>query len=227
VRLPPYLCVIRKLFKQSGCLYEVIVVDDGSTDGMRTTLERSFHGWSELRIVQHMRNEGRGQAIRTGAAEAKGDLVLYADADGATPIQEYVKLIAAIDDGADVAVGSRVVQHAGVSQVRAIHRATISKIYRMLVKSVITVPAHDLMCGFKMWRRNVGRAVLDLCTDKGWLLDVEFLAMAQCMGYRIAEVPVNWSEISGSKVRLMRDIWTILPSLWKIRRSIRRMKSAQ
>jgi dolichyl-phosphate beta-glucosyltransferase len=222
-RLPPYLYAIKEHFSRIGFTYEVIVVDDGSTDGMATSLERLYGGWPQFRIVRHGRNQGRGQAIRTGNAAALGDFVLYADADGATPIHEETKLQAAIEEGADVAIGSRVIRHEDVSRARAIHRAIISKVYGMVVNLLVKVPARDTMCGFKMWRRHVGQAILDLCADTHWLLDVEFLAIAHRLGYRVAEVPVNWSEITGSKVRLVRDSLRILPGLWKIRRSIKRM----
>ena len=127
-RLPPYLCAIKEHFARNGVSYEVIVVDDGSTDDMSTLLEKMAVQWAALRLLRHGENQGRGQAIRTGSAAARGDLVLYADADGATPIGEEAKLRAAIEQGADVAIGSRAIRHEAVSRLRAIHRGVIGKV---------------------------------------------------------------------------------------------------
>jgi len=222
-RLPPYLRAIREWL--GSVSFQVMIVDDGSTDGMRPLLQSLFRGWPELRIVSHSENCGRGQAIQTGAAAASGDLVLFADADGATPICEEAKLRAAIEDGADIAIGSRVGHHDGVSRLRALHRWLISRIFANLVKLFLGLPVGDTQCGFKMWRREVGEDVLARCEQQQWLLDVEFLAVADRLGYRIAEVPVSWSEVPGSKVRLLRDSWRMFCGLWKIRRALMRMHS--
>jgi dolichyl-phosphate beta-glucosyltransferase len=224
-RLPSYLHSIRAWLDSMPS--EVVVVDDGSTDGMSTLLEEIFAGWSELKIVKHARNSGRGQAIRTGSEQASGDIVLFADADGATPICEEAMLRAAIAGGADIAIGSRVGRHERVCRIRALHRWIISRVFAKLVKLLFSLPLRDTQCGFKMWRREVGEAVLAHCREKRWLLDVEFLAVAHQLGYRIAEVPVNWSEVPGSKIRLLRDSWGMFRGLWSIRKSLRRMRAPE
>lgn len=223
-RFPPYLQHIKDHFSRIGITYEIIVVDDGSTDGMTTSLEGFSAAWPELRIVRHGHNQGRGQAIRTGHAAARGDIVLVADADGATPIGEETKLRAALEHGADVAIGSRVIRQEGVSRIRVFHRCIMSKVFALVVRLLVRVPARDTQCGFKMWRRKVGKDVMALCQDKRWLLDLEFLAVANRLGYQVAEVPVSWSEVSGSKVRLVRDSCRMFWGLWKIRRSVRGME---
>jgi dolichyl-phosphate beta-glucosyltransferase len=226
-RLPPYLHAIKAHLGQLSLTYEVIIVDDGSTDSMLSSLGRFLASWPQLRIVSHATNSGRGRAIRTGNAVACGDLVLYVDADGATPITEEAKLRAAISNGADIAVGSRVIRpisHEKVYRRRTLIRALISKVYGRLVRLLVNVPARDAMCGFKMWRRRAGHAILAYCSDNHWLLDVELLAVAQRLGYRVAEVPVSWSETPGSKVNLLRDALRILPGLWRIRRALQQIQ---
>src|SRR5262249_7466464 len=135
--------------------------------------------WPQLRLVQHDRNRGRGQAIRTGAAAAQGALVMYADADGATPIAEERKLRAAIQAGADIAIGSRDGASKGVSRCRDARRKFIGKMFATLVRVVIGPGVRDTQCGFKMWRREVGVHILECCQEQHWLLDVEMLAVAQ------------------------------------------------
>jgi dolichyl-phosphate beta-glucosyltransferase len=191
---------------------------------MTSVLREAMEEWPQLRVVQHAQNRGRGDAIRTGVATALGDLVLYADADGATPIDHERELRRAIEQGADIAVGSRVAEQNAAVCCRAFHRKVIGKSFRRLVKLLVGVPVKDTQCGFKMWRREVGQHVLSFCKDKQWLLDVEFLAVAHRLGYRITEVPVTWTEMAGSKVRLLRDSWRMFRGLWQIRRSVRKLE---
>jgi dolichyl-phosphate beta-glucosyltransferase len=220
-RLPPYLRAIKNYFGRAQISYEVIVIDDGSTDGMSESLPKLFLDWQQFRIVRHAENQGRGQALQTGNTVARGELVMFADADGATPIEEEAKLRQAIEDGADMAIGSRVICDDRVSRFRVFHRAVVSKVFAALVKNLFSLPLRDTQCGFKMWRQEIGRNVLPLCQEKHWLLDFEMLAVAHDRGCRIAEVPVSWSEIPGSKVRLVRDSWQMFCGLWRIRKALK------
>ena len=219
-RLPAYLFAIREHFAEVQVAYEVIVVDDGSTDGLELLVAGLAGAWKELRLVRHEQNQGRGAAIRTGSRAARGGLIMYADADGATPIGEEAKLRAAMAAGADIAIGSRIVRQAGVCRLRAFHRGIIGKVFALLVRLLARVPVRDSQCGFKMWRREAAAALLPLCLDNHWLLDVEFLGVAHRLGYRIAEVPVAWSEKAGSKVRLVHDSWRMFWGLWRIGRAL-------
>src|SRR5439155_7458412 len=107
-RLPPYLAAIRAHFERAlPGQYEIIVVDDGSQDGLSALLEDLAADWSELNWLYLQQNQGKGASVRTGVLAAHGELILFADADGATPIEEETKLRLAIEQGADVAIGSR------------------------------------------------------------------------------------------------------------------------
>ena len=118
-RLPPYLQSVRAYLEQDFRQpYEVIVVDDGSRDETATAVQDLASEWPQLRLLQHPRNEGKGSAVRTGVMAARGDLLLFADADGATPIEEQARLAAAIAQGADVAIGSRLAADPSIRRSR-------------------------------------------------------------------------------------------------------------
>jgi dolichyl-phosphate beta-glucosyltransferase len=222
-RLPQYLEQIKQHCWRRGLSYEVVVVDDGSTDETYPALVDISHKWPELRMVRHARNRGRGEAIRTGTKAARGDYILCADADGATPIEEESRLRTALEQGADIAVGSRTALHERVIRHRVWVRYIVGKVFALLVRVLVRVPVGDTQCGFKMWRRDVGKELVLMCQDSHWLFDLELIAIAHYLGYRIAEIPVTWSEMAGSKVRLVYDSWHMLWGLRSIRRVIKKL----
>jgi dolichyl-phosphate beta-glucosyltransferase len=149
-----------------------------------------------------------------------GDLLLFADADGATPICEEKRLRTALEAGADIAAGSRLVAAAGVHRKRAWHRAMTGRGFAGLVRIMLRPPIRDTQCGFKMFRREAARQLFSAAQENGYLLDLEILALARRQGYRVAEVPVSWSEVPGSKLSMARDWRAILSDLWRLRRRL-------
>lgn len=220
IRLPPYLKEVVDYFVQQGEAFEVLIVDDGSTDNTCEIVLHDPMRRSYVRLLRHDRNHGRGKALLTGIQSARGRLILYADADGATPIAEEAKLRAAIEQGADIAIGSRAWNKGKAKAARSMGRKTLSSLYYAVLRPFIALPVLDAMCGFKMWRSAVGCGALSKCQERHWMLDVEFLAIAAALGYRISEVPVEWFERSGSKVRLIRDAFQVVLGIWRIRRSV-------
>src|SRR5262249_889283 len=128
---------------------ELIVVDDGSTDGTTSTVERLAEEYSELRLIRLAENRGKGYAVRSGIVNAHGRRILFADADGATPISELERLEAAINAGADVAIGSRVLQSADVKVQTRLHRRLIGRAFHLLVRIAGVADITDTQCGFK------------------------------------------------------------------------------
>ena len=216
-RLPAYLDAIGPYLGRAGLDdYEVIVVDDGSRDGTADLVDRRAVDWARLSAIRLDRNRGKGAAVRAGVMAARHEFVLFADADGATPIEEEARLRAEIDAGADLAIGSRL-----ASRSRAWHRGLTGRAFAAAVRLALTIPARDTQCGFKMFRRDVARRLFDSCGEEGYLFDLHVLALAARLGLRIAEVEVRWSEVPGSKVRLVRDSWRMLSGLPRLRRSVR------
>jgi dolichyl-phosphate beta-glucosyltransferase len=226
-RLPPFLVDVRGYcdsVMSSG--YEVIVVDDGSTDGMIEVLEALTGEWGQLSVIRHLDNRGKGAAVKTGLRAGRGDLLLMTDADGSTPISEEGKLRAAILGGADLAIGSRMIEggRAGVQRRRL--RAATGRAFAWLVRMLFGMAVRDTQCGFKMFRRDVAMHLLSVCEEAGYLLDVEVLAWAHRLGYQIAEVPVRWREVPGSKVRPVRDGLRMIDGLLRLRASCKRRMQA-
>jgi len=199
--------------------YEMIVVDDGSRDGTAALLADRAAAWPRLRVVTHPMNRGKGAAVRSGVLEAVGTRILFADADAATPWQEEGKLRAAIDQGADVAVGSRLARDHRVEVRRFLGRGLAGRLFARLVRRMFRLPVRDTQCGFKMFRGETGRGLFKACDEDGYLFDVLVLALAARRGHRIAEVPIAWSDRPGSKVRPIRDGVPTVIRLFRLRRS--------
>ncbi len=185
-------------------LVEIIVVDDGSRDGTSALVHTLGLEYPELRLIRLAANAGKGYAVRTGVLNARGSQVLVADADGATPIEEYARLDAALTDGAAVAIGSRALRAAGVHVHARLYRRIMGRTYHALVRGTVKGIA-DTQCGFKLFRGDVAHELFSRMHMRGYAFDVEVLLMAQRRGYRIAEVPVNWTHVPGSRVRIVRD----------------------
>ena len=224
-RLPPFLeCVRRYLADHYPGSHEVIVVDDGSMDATAEIVRSLCERWPELRLLVHSENQGKGAAVRTGMLAAEGDVLLFADADGATPISEERRLRLAIDAGADIAVGSRLIAAEGVHRQRNWCRAVVGRLFSRFARWIVPVPVHDTQCGFKMFQREVARRLLLMSQEQGYVFDLELLALADRLEYWIAEVPICWTEIPGSKLSMTRDWKRILADLWHLRRRLAQMR---
>jgi len=224
-RLPPYLRRIRSYLADSyGDYYELIVVDDGSHDDTPAMLRELSQNWPQFRLLCHARNQGKGAAVRTGMLAARGEFLLFADADGATPIEEEHKLRRALEQGVDVAVGSRWAAGGEIQRRRPWHRRWLGFGFAFMMRRFLRLPIRDTQCGFKMFRRQVGWQLFTLGRESGYLFDLEAMVWAREIGYRIAELPVRWADVPGTKVRLFHDSWKMLRGLLRIRRLSQRIR---
>jgi dolichyl-phosphate beta-glucosyltransferase len=211
-RLLPFLERAVAYFEGRDEPYEVIVVDDGSTDGTAEIVQARRH--PTVSVLRLWPNAGKGAAVRAGMLAARGAYRLFADADGATPIEELKRLEPILVSGADVVIGSRVLVDPGVSVVTRPHRVAAGRIFNWLVARIGLAGVADSQCGFKAFTAGAATRLFEALSTRGFSFDVELLLLARAMGCHVAEVPVNWADQAGSKVGVLRHgpgmLWQIL-----------------
>lgn len=185
--------------------FEVIVVDDGSLDTTTAVAERIANEAPEVRLIRLAENRGKGYAVRSGVVNARGRLILFADADGATPPEEFIRLYSALEAGADVAIGSRALRAKAVAVRTRLHRRVIGRAFHALVWLCRVRDIADTRCGFTLFHGSVAHALFSRTRTDGFSFDVEVLMMAQLCGFSVAEVPVNWVHQPGSRINLVTD----------------------
>jgi dolichyl-phosphate beta-glucosyltransferase len=203
-RLPPYLDDVVVFFEGRCEPYEVIVVDDGSTDETPAAVEARVHEVASVRLLRLPRNTGKGAAVRAGMLAARGAYRLFTDADGATPIAEVKRLEPALLAGAHVVVGSRVLVDPSVSVTARPHRVAAGRVFNWFVARLGLRGVADSQCGFKAFTGDAAERLFAGLWTRGFGFDVELLLTAQAAGCRIVEVPVNWVDQPGSKVGVVR-----------------------
>lgn len=216
-RLAPTVRAAVGLVRSRGVAGEVIVVDDGSRDGTSALVQRLAAELPEVRLVRLAANHGKGYAVRSGVLNATGELVLFADADGATPWSELARLEAAVARGAEVAIGSRALAAADTRVEARWYRRVMGRAFHRLVELLTVRGFHDTQCGFKLFRGAVAQDLFARMRMNGFIFDVELLLMAERGGHRVAEVPVNWVHQPGSRVSLVRDSLRMARDLFVIR----------
>lgn len=217
-RLPQTLRgVLDWLARGNFSFLEVIVVDDGSRDGTARVAEEFAQQNKCLRLARNPGNRGKGYAVRHGMLEAKGEWILYTDADLSSPIGEIEKLCrTAREQNAAVAIGSRAVDRSLVEVHQPALRELSGRCFNLVMRMVTGLPFRDTQCGFKLYRADAARQIFSRQKQDGFSFDVEDLLIARKLGVRTVEVPVRWANVEGTKVRLSQGMKSFL-DLVKIR----------
>lgn len=222
-RLPSYLGECIAFFEARGEPYEIIVVDDGSHDRTCERVRELRTAPDQLRLIALRRNRGKGYAVRVGMLNARGAFRLFADADGATPIAELERLVAAFHTGADIAIGSRAVPDPTVIVQARRYRVWAGRVFNRLVARFGVRGIADTQCGFKCFRGTVAEDLFKSLMSDGFAFDVELLLLARRRGYRLAEVAVNWTDQPGSKVRVLTHgpamLWQVVKARVRLLRA--------
>jgi dolichyl-phosphate beta-glucosyltransferase len=221
VRLPASLVKVIDYLQAGGRSYEVIVVDDGSQDETISAVDSMNHGGAGITLVRHPLNLGKGAAVRTGVLASTGDFVLFTDADLSTPIADSERLIQALEDGADVAFGSRAIDRSLTAVHQPFYREWMGRIFNLFVQVVLLPGLHDTQCGFKAFRGDEGRSLFEAVESRGFEFDTEVLYRARRRGLVIREIAVHWRNSPDTRVSAVKDSARMFGALFRIRRRVR------
>ena len=216
-RLPRTLARLHEYYESQDYPYEVVIVSDGSTDSTNELVRTFAASHPHFRLLAYSPNRGKGHAVRTGIQDTKGDIVLFCDADLATPQEETAKLLPHITQGADVAIGSRPLRDSQLEIRQPLYRELLGRSFNKAVQFFGIRGIDDTQCGFKMFTRRAADDIFSRCKLDGFGFDFEALMIAHDLGYRIDEVPIRWSHQPGSKVSLLRDGSRMLAELVRLR----------
>src|SRR5436305_7310256 len=199
---------------------ELIVVNDGSTDATSLIARKVLETTKiETRLLENFPNRGKGAAVRSGLFVAQKPIALFFDADLSTPLEETPRVIEPIANGeVDIAFGSRALDRRLIGQHQPWRREQAGRIFNLLVRLATDLPFWDTQCGFKAFRKDECRPILEAACIDGFAFDVELLFLARRAGLRIREIPVRWNHSEGSKVRLFQDSLRMLGEIVTLRR---------
>lgn len=205
--------------------FEIVLADDGSTDGstaLAESLADALAGQQPalraLRVVRLPVNRGKGNAVRAGVLAARGDPVVYFDADLSTPLDELPRFLAALAGGADVAIGTRKHQDARIERPQPWLRVALGRSYTRLANALLGLQVSDFTCGCKAFRAAAARAIFTRQRLERWSFDAEIVCLAHRMRMRVDELPVRWINRPDSRVRVagavVRSFLELLAIRW-------------
>ncbi len=196
---------------------EILVVNDGSRDATRDTILRYAAAHPMLRLVDNPGNHGKGFSVRNGVLHSKGELIVFTDADMASPIEESEKLLAALERGADVAIGSRWLDPSLQTRRQPFYRRVLGRIFNLALRVILGMRYRDTQCGFKAFKRTAAQAVFPLQIIERWGFDPEIVFLARRLGFRVDEVAVKWAHQENTKISPIKDGMRMFTELLKIR----------
>jgi hypothetical protein len=212
---------IKEALKSLGRPFEIIISEDGSTDGTDKIARELSRRDPLLKHLHSDERLGKGEALRRAFRVATGDVLIFTDVDLSTDLRHLKDIVEFIEKGADIAIGSRLLR--GSKVARTPLREMMSKVYNLLVRAMFNSPFHDHNCGFKAFNRRV-MTILDQIQDRHWFWDTEFLIRANRKGYKVVESPVNWVQSKDSKVHPLKGTVHMLMAASKLFWSLRKEK---
>lgn len=197
--------------------WEIVVVDDGSSDGTAQAVRELIPAEPSLRLLELSPNRGKGFAVRAGVLAARGEIILFSDADLSAPIEELDRLLAPLQNGFALAFGSRALKREWITVRQSARRELAGKCFNLALRLITGLNYSDTQCGFKAYRREAAQRIFPLQRIAGFGFDPEILFLARKLGFPAVEVPVHWAHREGSKVRVLRDGMRMVLDLARIR----------
>ena len=213
--LPRTIDILTKFLKENlENPWRVTIADNGSTDdthAIGNSLSSAYNGV----FCVHIAHKGRGRALSYVWLESTADIVSYMDVDLSTDLNQFPRLVQAIEEGAHIATGSRLIKGSKVQ--RSLKREFISRCYSRLIRLMFFTPFRDAQCGFKAVSASTAKTLVPLVKNKNWFFDSELLIIAARRGFRIEEIPVRWEEDPDSRVKIVSTAWEDIKGLLRLR----------
>jgi dolichyl-phosphate beta-glucosyltransferase len=216
-RIVPTLNRVLTYLAEQGWDAEVVVVNDGSRDDTARVVQGYVERNPIVRLIENPGNRGKGYSVRNGMLHARGDLLLFSDADLSSPIEEAPKLFDAIAGGADMAIGSRWLRSELQTERQPLHRQLFGRIFNLALRIILGLQFKDTQCGFKAFSRNAANMIFPLQRIERWGFDPELIFLAKTQGLRIAEVAVKWAHDEHGRINPLRDGLRMFVEVLKIR----------
>ena len=196
---------------------EVIVVNDGSRDNTADIIRTFAAKDPALRLVENPGNRGKGYSVRNGMLNARGQIVLFSDADLSSPIEEAPKLLDALEQGADIAIGSRWLRADTQTQRQPLHRQLFGRVYNLILRLTLGLQFADTQCGFKAFKQPAVQAIFPLQKIERWGFDPEILFLAKKFKFKVQEIPVAWGHSGGTRINPLVDGSRMVMEMMRIR----------
>ena len=211
---------IRDYFDRRAESYEILLVDNASTDATRAHAEPLLDG-EKVRLLVNDSNRGKGYSVRRGMLEARGEIRLHCDADCAPSLASLPKMLELLESN-DLVVGSRLAPGAQLGQRQTLPRRFVGRGFQQCCRAILSEPTRDLFCGFKLWRGAAAEDVFERLSLDGWTYDAEAISMARALGYRVTETGIVWTDREGSRLQMARILIPVIAELVAARAHVRK-----